>query len=124
MMDDNIESKIDCKIDEKVEIKSYNNGVYNSLKNMFYVALGTLLLSSCATTLKPEVKEINNGIFARACSSMGDVSTKRDMTEYEAKTMIADYLTEGKGGEVTLENTMTRYKRQGDQICAEVYLKR
>jgi hypothetical protein len=82
------------------------------------------IMMGCATTLKPEVRELNGGVLARACSDVGDVSTKRDMTRYEAETMIADYLTEGKGGEVTLGNTMTRYKRQGDQICAEVYLKK
>ena len=94
------------------------------MKKMILTGIAALVLGGCATTLKPEIRELNGGVLARACSSVGDVSTKRDMTEYAAKTMIADYLTEGKGGEVTLENTMTRYKRQGDQICAEVYLKR
>jgi hypothetical protein len=94
------------------------------MKKMIYTGIAALLLSGCATTLKPEVRELNGGILARACSSMGDVSTKRNMTKHEAEAMIADYLTEGKGGEVTIENTMTRYKRQGDEICAEVYLKK
>ena len=94
------------------------------MKKMILTGLAALLLSSCATTLKPEVKEVNNGVFARACSDVGDVSTKRQMAEYEAKIMIAKYLTEGKGGMVDISGTMTRYKRQGDKICAEMYLKR
>jgi hypothetical protein len=93
------------------------------MKKMILTGIAALVLGGCATTLKPEVREINGGVLARACSDVGDVSTKRDMTRHEAETMIADYLTEGKGGEVTLGNTMTRYKRQGDQICAEVYRK-
>ena len=94
------------------------------MKKMILTGLAALALSGCATTLKPEVKEINNGIFARSCTDTGDVSMKRDISEHQAKAMIADYLTEGKGGMVDISGTITRYKRNGDEICAEVYLKR
>ncbi len=94
------------------------------MKKMILTGLAALLLGGCATTLKPEIKKVNNGIFARYCTDMGDVSTKRDISEHQAKAMIADYLTEGKGGTVDISGTMTRYKRQGDEICAEVYLKK
>ena len=92
------------------------------MKKIIFMGLAALLLGGCTTTLQPGVQEVNGGYLARGCSSMGDVSTKRMMANHNARAEMTKYFA-GKNGEMTQEETMTRYKRNGDQICAEIYLK-
>ncbi|MBT5023031.1 hypothetical protein HOK51_11475 [Candidatus Woesearchaeota archaeon] len=92
------------------------------MKKIIFTGIALLALGGCATTLQPGVQEVNGGILARGCANVGDVSTKRDLAEHEARAELARYFTNG-NGTMTQQNTMTRYKRNGDQICAEIYRK-